>query len=528
MQATGDVKSTQAGVGPYASRTRTVLYAPGVISLATEGSVRPLGPEHVAEEAALGRMVRAAQAMGWPRLYYAAGSLAVSLRDGVVYVGDWSADEGAAAAYEECEELSRVRAEDIHDSRGLFDLLRRRAVYMDRVFEITTGVGRDAVFSKVVPWRKQGGGGGGGGGGAQARPAAQVFDEANLGELIGMMRARAGSGAWLCCYDGGDIELRLRGLRPLRCVFCEAHAWRYVQSYRWRDVVRTAAGRLASNLFEYEYGEATWVDAVTHLNDDELLQRTYREIGGVYAVGTVLPRYMLGEEAERPLEEVLRDVRRGWMWQELNFGNVIVENEVGALALLLARGVKDVSRLAAVNGRVTAVDSGLVAAAIRNADAGEFSVEADRYRASLSVIAALCQVDMDASAFNKVCRLMYARCDAHLYKLRRRVDGLRNLTTYFSAASRTVTLGTGEGSRFVCYGPWGDRRLECRAEEGLADGDYWYVTTEESTRAPDRTYFRMVVKKTEESFYEHWIEVEVSREAHEDILARVRIDECAA
>ena len=296
-------------------------------------------------------------------------------------------------------------------------------------------------------------------------------------------------------------------------------------------------GSLASNLFEYEYDKVTWVDLITHLNDWELRERTLQEMGRIYAEGTVLPRFILGAEADRPINAVLKDVYRGWIWQELNFGKVIIENNVGAIALFLVREIKTSTIIEVFNGRVSVVNPALLASAINNVNFAEFTFESDRYRASFAVIASLCSVDLDFNAFNKICREVGKGHDNHCFKLPRQVDGLCNITTFFSVESSTVTLGTkADGSRFMSYRPWGSLELIFKSiieppssrstAEPIPDGEYYDVKTVESIRARNiRSYFRCLLKETSGS--EHLIEVYVPEESRKVILDRVSIDKCS-
>jgi hypothetical protein len=98
-----------------------------------------------------------------------------------------------------------------------------------------------------------------------------------------------------------------------------------VLSYSWgSDKVKVGNSSegysISRRLLTMKFDNKTWVDAISHFGDDELVQRTLSRMGGIYR-----------ERAEwlehRPLLPAVEAFSRMWIWQEQALRTVVVPTE---------------------------------------------------------------------------------------------------------------------------------------------------------------------------------------------------------
>ena len=162
-----------------------------------------------------------------------------------------------------------------------------------------------------------------------------------LDQLRALMRERgkACNDEWLVAWDDGPLHLHLTD-GALRATFVSLSEDLEILSYSWgSDKINagnsTEGYGISRRLLKITFAKPTWVDAISHLGDEELVRRTLHRMGSIYHKYPVRPEWLEYRQALPAVEAM----SRMWMWQEQALSKVVVPQQAedwqrGLLAII--------------------------------------------------------------------------------------------------------------------------------------------------------------------------------------------------
>jgi len=150
--------------------------------------------------------------------------------------------------------------------------------------------------------------------------------------LTDEMKKQVLQGKQLVIDPDGEMLVLIAGAGQVPTSFQAEANISAVLSHRWGTVAEVNGGDFPTGFLQARFEATTWVDALSHLNDAELVQHTIASMGQLYAQKPCRALFF-----EHDLQTAWDGMVRGWMWQELVPGpqaHAYAASEIHALHIL--------------------------------------------------------------------------------------------------------------------------------------------------------------------------------------------------